>query len=550
MAGTGRGPGATANGAPGGRPSTAVLTVASRELAEPAPLDRVERRQLDIVRRFGTVGSLLLAVGALGAGASPVNNPVQGMRLLGLPARMPTASLAVAYAGVIMIVLAWLALGRLARPGRPRLVSRRQLDRTLVMWVTPLALAPPMFSRDIYSYLAQTEIANLGMDPYQVGPVDALGPDHPLTQGVPNIWRDTPAPYGPAFLTMSRVIAWAAGDNVVLGILLHRVFALAGVALIMWALPRLARRCGVRPVSALWLGAANPLVLFHLVSGIHNEALMIGLMLAGFEIALRNNRIATVVTGALVITTGAAVKITAAPALGFLGAALARRRGGRVADLVRIALLLTAVFVAGTTAWSLFSGLGFGWLQTLDTANKVRSWISPSTALGMLGGGLGILLGLGNHSDQVVDLTRVIGQATSAVIMLGLLWLSFRSWRHHRAREPLAALGVALGAVILLGPVVHPWYLLWAAIPLGAATTSPRFRAAATVITVVLALVVPPTGAAFDNRAYVMPQAIVAAVIVVALALVVVRKVILPAGFPTAFPAGAPRPAATGDPAG
>ena len=40
-------------------------------------------------------------------------------------------------------------------------------------------------------------------------------------------------------------------------------------------------------VSALWLGAANPLLLMHLVAGIHNEALMLGLMLTGTEFALR-----------------------------------------------------------------------------------------------------------------------------------------------------------------------------------------------------------------------------------------------------------------------
>jgi hypothetical protein len=51
--------------------------------------------------------------------------------------------------------------------------------------------------------------------------------------------------------------------------------------------PRLARRCGVAEVSALWLGAANPLLIMHLVAGIHNEALMLGLMLAGTEFALR-----------------------------------------------------------------------------------------------------------------------------------------------------------------------------------------------------------------------------------------------------------------------
>ena len=46
------------------------------------PLDERERKQLDVVRRFGTVGSLLLAVGSLGAGAAPVFNPVWSLPVL------------------------------------------------------------------------------------------------------------------------------------------------------------------------------------------------------------------------------------------------------------------------------------------------------------------------------------------------------------------------------------------------------------------------------------------------------------------------------------
>ena len=72
--------------------------------------------------------------------------------------------------------------------------------------------------------------------------------------------------------------------------LCHRLVVLLGVGLIVWATPRLARRCGVAEVSALWLGAANPLLFMHLVAGIHNEALMLGLMLAGTEFALRGRR--------------------------------------------------------------------------------------------------------------------------------------------------------------------------------------------------------------------------------------------------------------------
>jgi alpha-1,6-mannosyltransferase len=108
-----------------------------------------ETRQLDTVRRFGTVGALLMGLGSLGAGTAPVlGNPAVGLPVLGLFTRMPTASLALAYTGIIMVVLAWLWLGALAAPGRAQLISRAQLDRTMLMWTMPLLIAPPMFGWD------------------------------------------------------------------------------------------------------------------------------------------------------------------------------------------------------------------------------------------------------------------------------------------------------------------------------------------------------------------------------------------------------------------
>ena len=96
-----------------------------------------------------------------------------------------------------------------------------------------------------------------------------------------------PAAIGPLFLWLGRGMSALTGENIVAAVLFHRLVVLLGVGLIVWATPRLARRCGVAEVSALWLGPANPLLFMHLVAGIHNEALMLGLMLAGTEFALR-----------------------------------------------------------------------------------------------------------------------------------------------------------------------------------------------------------------------------------------------------------------------
>jgi alpha-1,6-mannosyltransferase len=523
--------------------------------AAAGPLDGTELRQLAVIRRFGTVGALLLAAGSLGAGASPVFNPLTTVPVLGLFSRMPTVALACAFSGMAMIVLGWLWLGRFVRPGRARLISRGQLKRTMLTWTVPLLLVPPMFSKDVYSYLAQSKIAALGLNPYQLGPATALGVADPLTRGVPNIWRDTPAPYGPLFITLGRAVTGLSGDHVVTGVYLQRLLELLGIAMIVWALPRLAHRFGVPQVSALWLGLANPLVLWHLIIGSHNEALMIGMMLAGFELAVRKmprvgpgdviprvtrEELFWLLAGAAVITGGAAVKISAAPALGFLGVMVARRWGARPRHLVFAAVLLGAVFSVITVLLSVGTGLGFGWIDALGTNGLVKSWMSPMTGLGYLAGGLGIAFGLGNHTDSTIDIMRTIGELVSVVLIGKLLW---DTWKGRL--QPMIGLGLCLGAVVVLGATVQAWYLLWAAIPLAAGTGASAFRTIATVISAGVAMIVPPTGSTFDGHTYILPDSYVAAAIVLAIAVLVVRKTV--PVLPWRDPAGDPpsvRPAA------
>ncbi|WP_261773443.1 polyprenol phosphomannose-dependent alpha 1,6 mannosyltransferase MptB [Rhodococcoides corynebacterioides] len=486
-------------------------------------LTESEVKDLTRIRRFGAVGAGMMALGALGAGAQPVlQNPVQGVRVLGLFARALPAALTVTMIGTVVVVVAWLLLGRLAigsfgRGTSPRRLSRSQLDRTLALWILPLCVAPPMFSKDVYSYLAQSEITARGLDPYAIGPQAALGVDHVLTRTVPNIWRDTPAPYGPFFLWIGRGITALTGDDILAGIFLHRAVALVGVALIVWALPRLAARCGVSSVAALWLGAANPLLLFHLVAGIHNEALMLGLMLAGLELCFRGiDALDTptrrragrtlLLAGAAVIALSATVKIPSVIALGFVGMALARRRGGRLRDVAIAAAVLGAVTVVVVVGVSLVSGLGFGWLGTLGTANAVRSWMSLPTLLGLATGGAGVLLGIGDHTTAVLSLTRPIASLVAAAVIVRMLVATLLGRLH-----PIGGLGVSIGALVLLFPVVQPWYLLWAVTPLAAWATRPSFRIPVIAFSAFVSLIVMPTGG--EVQPFVIVQAALATVV-------------------------------------
>ncbi|MFI6754232.1 polyprenol phosphomannose-dependent alpha 1,6 mannosyltransferase MptB [Rhodococcus coprophilus] len=519
-------------------PRADVALVLHGDESEGRGLDPVETTQLHRIRLFGATGTVLMAVGALGAGAQPVlQNPVQGVRGLGLAARMPSAALTLTMTGIVLVVLAWLLLGRFAigrrdPDGQPRRLTRSQLDRTLLLWIVPLVVAPPMFSKDVYSYLAQSEIAARGLDPYAIGPAGALGVDHVLTRTVPNIWRDTSAPYGPAFLWLGEKIAALTGDNIVAGIFVHRLFALVGVALIVWALPRLARRCGVASVSALWLGAANPLLLFHLVAGVHNEALMLGLMLTGVELALRGvypdsahgdtsrgRAAAWIAAGTAVIALSAMIKVPSLLALGFVGMALARRRGGsfRAVTTTAVMLGIGAALVIGFVSWG--SGLGWGWTQTLGTATEVRSWMSIPTLLGMGTGLGGVLLGLGDHTTAVLSITRPIAAVVAAFITVRML-LATLTGRIH----PVGALGVSLGAIVLLFPVVQPWYLLWAVIPLAAWATRPIFRIPTIAFSSVVSVILMPNGG--EYQPFIIVQAAIATIAVVGLLIVATRNIL------------------------
>lgn len=98
-----------------------------------------------------------------------------------LPGRM--TGLAFMVAGLGLMVWAWLSVGRQVLAGK-----RYRLTPLIVWTSVPLLLAPPLFSRDVWSYAAQGALVAKGYDPYSVGPGVLSG--H-IVEAVDPMWMQT-----------------------------------------------------------------------------------------------------------------------------------------------------------------------------------------------------------------------------------------------------------------------------------------------------------------------------------------------------------------------
>lgn len=419
---------------------------------------------------LGLAGTAFLALGGETAGALPVQ------KLLA-PANVRAAlGLVGVYFGVVILIAAWVLLGRLVRGAEPP--SPRSLLLVLATWSAPLLIAPPLFSRDVYSYLAQGAMVDAHIDVYANGPAQLGGP---LADEVAPLWQHTGAPYGPVFLAVASHLSDLTRGQLPAGLVGMRLVALLGVALMAAALPRLARHSGADPAAALWLGALNPLVLLHLVAGAHNDAIMLGLLGVGLVAALGR----WPVLGAVLVTLAALVKAPAA--LGLAAVVVLQVRAGRHPAR---AVLTTGVATAATTvAATAVAGTGYGWIGALDTPVSAHNWALTS----LLGRATGALLEhLGSDlAPLALPAWHVLGLAVTALVIAAIWW---------RLRpRPVYALGLSLATVAAFGPAIRPWYALWGLFLIAAAapTTSMRHRVAA--VTGVLALATLPSGGPVDT---------------------------------------------------
>jgi hypothetical protein len=476
-------------------------------ISERVEPDRGDPDDWSFLRRPAILGFLAVLSVCVGASlpSSPFKLEMAGTWFFGEPAQNTVSTalllpgMVAVYGGMILFVRVWFGLVQTLRhrPGAPV----KKLAGMLALWIVPLLLVAPLFSRDVFSYAAQGEMMSHHINPYLYGPgTDGSGQ---FVSPVDGLWMNTPAPYGPLFLMVDGWFASLSGHNALVTVLFLRVLSIIGVALIAYCIPKLARSFNRDPGIAFVLAVLNPLTLLALIGGVHNDAIMVGLLLAGIT-AARNKH---PVWGIVLCTLAAAIKVPAAMGIVYIawdwaGADVAWRQ--RVKPLAKAGGIALAVM----TVLSFVSGLGWGWIANLGTPGTVRSWMAPATAVGLAISGLAHVVGFaGVGLSGVLTVTRLVG-------LLGAVAIGIYCLRHRHQLGMLGALGITMLMFVLLGPVVQPWYLTW-----GIIIMAPVLAGRMWYLVLGLSMVAPfigLTGGAslLDQLVHTNPASMVAAVMV------------------------------------
>jgi len=149
------------------------------------------------------------------------------------------------------------------------------------------------------------------------------------------------------------------------------------------------------------------------------------------------------------------------------------------------------LLVATIALITVVTGIGLGWVTGQGGAATIRSWLSMTTNIGVSAGFVGMLLGLGDHTTTMLFITRGVGVLVAVGFLVRFLFATYRGTIH-----PVGGLGVATFVLVILFPVVHPWYMLWAILPLAAWANRTFFRVSVVAYSAFFSFTVLPRGLA------------------------------------------------------
>lgn len=341
-------------------------------------------------------------------------------------------------AALLTVGFVTLALVLFRARWRRALSMRTVLVLTVALSVIAVARWP-RDSTDARAYAAYGRmITEYGASPYLHTPSDF--PNDVVTRRVKPIWQDTESVYGPLWNGISAaVVSVTQTDGRATRIAFQSLAALS----VFLAVLLVARR--TRDPAAAALIGLNPLIVYSVVNGGHNDALVGLAVLAGVLLAMRER----FALAGLAFAAAASVKIVALLGLAALAVWIWRKRG------LRPAAVTTAVTAGGVALGYALSG----GLDGIAPLREARLHISHNS-IWLLANSEGRtnLFGLDRFYRFSPDyLSTAATLSTVVVLVLAAILVAARL----RDRTPVLVVGSALVAFLLAGTYVLPWYAAW-----------------------------------------------------------------------------------------
>ncbi len=298
---------------------------------------------------------------------------------------------------------------------------------------------PPGSTGDPLIYAAYGRLASLGGDPYLVTPRALVLVGDPVGRSTEGPWQQVTSVYGPLATGEQSLASWLAGPSTALTVFWMALANALGwlvAGLLLLVIARHSRAARSRVVLLWWV---NPLMVWAVLTGGHNDAIAAAFLVAALLLLGRS----ALLSG---VALGAAGTVKLVDVLVGAGLLWAVRRQPRQA----VALVGAAVVVAGAAYAPVLP-------EALAQTSRARGYLSSSSPWQFAKDVVGWSTGTGGNVNTVMaDLSWV------AVLVLVVLLAGQAAPSLLAPRTSAVSIPVGTGAAVT-GLTVERMRRLWAA---------------------------------------------------------------------------------------
>ena len=180
----------------------------------------------------------------------------------------------------------WVGMRALADGWKPKFKKIFGLGAVLSLLTI---CVPPMTSADVLMYAAYGRLQAIGRDPYDITPAEVFrGQFDPVLRWTERPWQDTPSVYGPITSWTQLTANKLGGENMHDIVFWLQLFSVVPFILACAGVLLLARGDTRRQGRVALLTIANPLLIWAVVAGAHNESLAVMFAVGGLLFMRKN----------------------------------------------------------------------------------------------------------------------------------------------------------------------------------------------------------------------------------------------------------------------